>query len=156
MPIHTEITELSEIYASGRILALDPGLKRIGVAISDPDQIIATPLELIERRSWKHLLSCIKSLITTYDAKALVIGLPLGFEGKETEMSILAREWQRKFALSLSIPVFLEDERVSSYEAMKRLWISGKSPKEASKLVDSESAVVILETFLQRLREQAE
>ncbi|MCV4677138.1 Holliday junction resolvase RuvX, partial [Escherichia coli] len=65
-------------------------MKRIGVAISDPDQIIATPLELIERRSWKHLLSCIKSLITTYDAKALVIGLPLGFEGEETEMSILA------------------------------------------------------------------
>ncbi|MBO0181259.1 Holliday junction resolvase RuvX, partial [Vibrio parahaemolyticus] len=76
-------------------------------------------------------------------------GLPLGFEGEETEMSILAREWQRKFSLSLSIPVFLEDERVSSYEAMTRLWISGKSPKEASKLVDSESAVVILETFLQ-------
>lgn len=154
MSIGDKITKLSEIPPTGRIIALDPGLRRVGVAVSDPDRIIATPIERIEKGSWKRLLRNIESLIGHYDAKALVIGLPLAFDGQETDMSRLARDWARKFSLSLKIPVFLEDERVTSYEAARRLWDAGKSPRESSSLLDSEAAAIILETFLKRLKEQ--
>ncbi|MER3431814.1 MAG: Holliday junction resolvase RuvX [Blastocatellia bacterium] len=149
-----KFTKSSKLLARGRILALDPGRRRIGIAISDEDRLIATPLEKLERRAWKTLLSRVHDIIREYDAKALVIGLPLSFEGTETEMSRMAREWARRFELSLEIPVFLEDERVTSYEAAGRLWRRKKTKRETDELLDSEAAAIILETFLERLRAQ--
>lgn len=149
-----KITEPMELPTRGRILALDPGTRRVGIAVSDDNRLIATPLTRLERRSWKDLLSRVKEIIREFDAKVLVIGLPLSFEGSETEMSAMAREWARKFEASLAIPVFLEDERVTSYEAAGRLWRKGKNIRQAKELLDSEAAAIILETFLERIREQ--
>jgi putative Holliday junction resolvase len=145
-----EFTELSGLPAQGRILALDPGTKRIGVAICDGDRVVTTPLPRIDRSSWKKLLSEIKQLLQQFDAKALVMGLPLESDGSESEMSSEAREMARKFALSLEIPVFLQDERVTSYDANGRLWDKGVA--DAKDLVDSEAAALILSDFLDRLQ----
>ena len=143
-------TDMKTVPASGRILALDPGMKRIGVAVSDKDRVVATPLARIDRTSWKNLLSEIKQLLQEFDAKALVIGLPLESDGTESEMSAEARNMARKFSLSLQLPVFLQDERVSSYEANRRLW--DKGVVDSKDLVDSEAAAVILADFLDRLK----
>ena len=145
-----EFAELSGLPAQGRILALDPGTKRIGVAICDGDRVVTTPLPRIDRSSWKKLLSEIKQLLQQFDAKALVMGLPLESDGSESEMSSEAREMARKFAQSLEIPVFLQDERVTSYDAKGRLWDKGVA--DAKDLVDSEAAALILSDFLDRLR----
>ena len=144
-----EFADLSRLPAQGRILALDPGTKRIGVAICDGDRVVTTPLPRIDRSSWKKLLSEIKQLLQQFDAKALVMGLPLESDGRESEMSSEAREMARKFALSLAIPVFVQDERVTSYDAKGRLWDKGVA--DAKDLVDSEAAALILSDFLDRL-----
>ena len=147
---HPEIADLSSIPAQGRILALDPGTKRIGLAICDEHRVVTTPLPRIERTSWKKLLSEIEQLLQQFDAKALVIGLPLESDGSESEMSSEARGMARKFTLSLAIPVFLQDERVTSFDAKRRLW--DKRAADAKDLVDSEAAALILSDFLDRLR----
>lgn len=133
---------------NGRILGIDPGTRHIGLAISDKSRLIATPIEALKRKSWKKLLSDIQTVIGKYDAIAVVVGLPLNTDGSESEMSTEAREIVRKLGLSLGIPVFLQDERVTSYEARKRLWNRGIKPDETKQLVDSEAAAIILTDFL--------
>jgi len=66
-------------------------------------------------------------------------------------MSELARDWARKFSLSLDVPVVLQDERVTSYEARRRLWDKRISPRETRNLIDSQAAAVILGDFLDRI-----
>lgn len=146
-----EITDLSACPRRGRIIAIDPGTKRVGVAVSDPDQMIATPVRTLQRTSWKKLLSDIKETVSEFDAVAVVVGLPLGFEGDEIPMTTEATDIARKLSLSLEIPVFLQDERVSSYEARGRLWQRPKSAADVRSEVDSEAASVILSDFLARL-----
>lgn len=152
---HKETTnnaEFADIPSSGRILALDLGTKKIGVAVSDEMRIIASPVRTIERIGWKKLLLHIRSIIEEFDAKALVIGLPYNFDGSESEMSAEARRLARNFSLSLEVPVYLQDERATSYEAKSRLWERGVSLKDTKKKVDSEAAAIILSDFLDRLQ----
>lgn len=146
-----DFTDLSTVPADGRLIALDPGTKRIGVASCDELRMTTRPLPRLERESWKKLLITVKNLIEEFDAKALVIGLPLESDGTESVMSAEARRLARNFALSLSVPVYLQDERVTSYEAKGRLWLTGKDLKQAKDLVDSEAAAIILSDFLDRL-----
>ena len=145
------LADVSDVPSAGRILAIDTGTKRCGVAVCDELRVTTRPLAVIERSSWKKLLTNIKDLISEFDAKALVIGLPLESDGSESEMSTEARRMARNFALSLDVPVFLQDERVTSYEAKSRLWEQGKTVKESRRLVDSEAASIILADFLDRL-----
>ncbi len=145
------LTDVSAVPPEGRIIAIDPGTKRCGIAICDEMRVTTRPLPSIERSNWKKLLSNIKQIVSEYDAKALVIGLPLESDGSESEMSVEARSMARKFERSLDIPVFLQDERVTSYEAKHRLWESGVDLKSARKLVDSEAAAIILADFLDRV-----
>jgi len=134
---------------AGRILALDPGTKHVGAAVCDEMQMTTRPLPIIERSSWKELLLAVKAIISDFDAAALVIGLPLNTDGSESKMSAEAREMARKFRLSLDQPVLLQDERVSTHEARRRVWLSDPRTRAEQK-VDSEAARVILEDFLDR------
>lgn len=145
------LTDVFVPPAPGRILAIDPGTKRCGVAVCDELRVTTRPLTVIQRTSWKNLLTSVKTLVSEFDAKALVLGLPLASDGTESEMSAEARRLAHKFTLSLSIPVFLQDERVTSYEAKKRLWERGADLKESRQLVDSEAAAIILSDFLDRV-----
>lgn len=146
-----ENADVFDVPLKGRIVAIDPGTKRCGIAICDELRVTTRSLPFVERSSWKKLLSNIQQIVSEYDARALVIGLPLESDGSESEMSAEARSMARKFALSLDIPVFLQDERVTSYEAKRRLWESGVDLKDARKLVDSEAAAIILADFLDRI-----
>ena len=97
------------------------------------------------------MLSDIKESISQFDAVAVVVGLPLGFEGNEIPMTDEATDIAQKLSLSLEIAVFLQDERVSSYEARGRLWKRSGSTEDLRSEVDSEAASVILSDFLDRL-----
>lgn len=147
----SEITELSHLTENKRIIGIDPGTKRVGLSVSDETQTIARPLERIERTSWKKLLGQIVSVIEEFDACAVVIGLPLDSDGNKTDMTAEAADMARKLKLSLKIPVYVRDERSSSYEAKARLWEQGTSLSETRDLVDSEAAVIILEDLLAEL-----
>lgn len=142
------IADLSQLPPSGRILAIDPGTKRCGVAVCDELRVTTRPLPRIIRTSWKKLVLNIKQLVAELDAVAVVVGLPLESDGSDGPMTLEARDIARKLALSLEVPVLMQDERVTSYEAKHRLWSAGKTLEESRDLVDSEAAAVILDDFL--------
>jgi putative Holliday junction resolvase len=145
----SELEDLSLVPAEGRILAVDPGTKRIGVAVTDAERIVCTPLPVIERSSWKRLVLQIEAILNEFDAKAIVIGLPLESDGSENEMSAAAREMARKLRLTFDIPVFLQDERVTSYAAKSKLWAENRQ-KDLRGIVDSEAAAIFLSDFVDR------
>jgi putative holliday junction resolvase len=147
---HRDLTDVSDAPESGRIVALDVGTKRFGVAVCDELQFTTRPVRNIERRSWKKLLKEIITILEEFDAKALVLGLPYNTDGTESEMSLEVRRLARNFSLSLNIPVFLQDERVTSFEAKNLLYQQGFNPKEIVQRVDSEAAAIILSDFLDR------
>lgn len=145
------LTDVFDVPGHGRVIALDPGTKRIGVAVCDNLRVTTRPLPRLLRTSWKKMLLQVKNIIEEFDAKALVIGLPLESDGTESTMSQEARRMADNFSLSLNIPVFFQDERVTSYDAKARLWQSGKDLRETRDLVDSEAAAIILSDFLDRI-----
>lgn len=143
-----DFLDVFRVPASGRLVALDLGTKRIGVAVSDELQIVTRAVKTIDRTGWKKLLLQIKEILADFDAVGLIIGLPYNFDGSESEMSQEARRLAKNFSLSLEIPVILQDERVTSYEAKGRLWKEGVSDREFRQRVDNEAAAIILSDFI--------
>jgi putative Holliday junction resolvase len=132
----------------GRLLALDLGEKRIGAAVSDELWITVRPLPFLVRRNWKQLLVTVVELLQHFDAQALVIGLPLNLDGTEGEAAREARRIAHNFELSLKMPVYLQDERLTSREAESTLRAAGHTDADLRKYVDSESAAIILRDFI--------
>lgn len=145
-----QFTDPRTIPRRGRIVAFDLGSKWIGVAVSDESQSLATPVRTIERRSWKRTLSTLTDILAEFDAVGIIIGLPYNFDGTESEMSADARRFGRNLSFSVKIPIVLQDERVSTYEARRRLWARGVELKDTRSFVNSEAAAVILADFLDR------
>lgn len=133
-------------------MALDLGAKRVGVAVSDELQITATPLPFIERRSWKNLLRRVAAIIEAYDARGLVIGLPLGLDGSDGDAAQEARRIAENFGRSLNVPVYLQDERLTTFAAEEKLRSEGVRAEEIENRIDSESAALILRDFMEGVR----
>ena len=132
----------------GRLIAIDLGAKRIGVAVSDELQMTVTPLERVERRSWKDLLRRVAALIDDYDARALVIGLPLSLDGTESDAAQEAKRIAENFRRSLHVPIYLQDERLTTVAAESELKSRGVRASEGEKQIDSEAAAIILRDFI--------
>jgi putative Holliday junction resolvase len=133
---------------AGRLLALDLGAKRVGMAVSDEMQITVRPIEPLSRTNWKHLLRTVEATLESFDARALVIGLPLRLDGTEGEAAEEARRIARNFRLSLGLPVYLQDERLTTRAAEEALRAEGYDYEERRGLVDSRSAAIILQDFI--------
>ncbi len=138
--------------APGRLLALDLGAKRIGVAVSDELRITTRPLPMILRRSWKELLQQVAGLVQSFEAKGLVIGLPLRLDGVEGTAAEGVRGLAEKFRRSLSVPIYLQDERLTTFAANSDLKAAGLNESESKREVDSEAAAIILRDFIDRLQ----
>ena len=134
--------------APGRLLALDLGSKRAGVAISDELRITTRPLPFIPRRSWKDLLRQVAAIVETYDARAVVIGLPLNMDGTEGAAAAETRRLAENFRRSLDVPVFLQDERLTTLTAGAALKSERRRNDEVDERIDSESAAIILRDFM--------
>lgn len=130
------------------ILALDLGEKRVGVAVSDSLAISIKRIEALRRTNWKQMLRNVEELILRFDAKTLVIGFPLQLSGSAGDAALNIRSTAVKFAQSLPVPVYLQDERLSSVEAEENLRADGHTKQEVPHLIDSEAAAVILRDFL--------
>jgi putative Holliday junction resolvase len=149
-----DFTDVFRAPGTGRLLALDLGTKHVGIAVSDELQFTVCPVIVLERGGWKKFLKQVISYLEEFDAVGLVLGLPLEFDGSESEMSAEARRLARNFSLSVKVPVFLQDERVSSYDAKGYLTKLGLSEKEIWERVDSEAAAIILSDFINRREEE--
>jgi putative Holliday junction resolvase len=133
---------------TGPILALDPGEKLVGAAVSDEKLITIKRLSPLKRSNWKKLLQDVLSLIERFDVKTIVIGLPLSLDGSRGEAAQQAHRMAQNLARSVSLPVFLQDERLTSFEATENLKAEGKRREEIPALVDGEAAALILRDFL--------
>jgi len=129
-------------------MALDIGAKRIGVAVCDELRIAVRPLAPIQRRSWKRLLQEVGRLMDELEARTLVIGLPLRLDGSEGDAAADVRQLAEKFGQSLSIPVYLQDERLTTFSARDNLQAEGRNVKEITERIDSEAAAIILRDFI--------
>lgn len=134
---------------SGRILGLDVGSRRIGVAVSDPLGITAQGLHTIQRRNKRHDLAALEAVIRDYEVREIVVGLPLrmsGAEGTQSEkMQTFAEDLRKRFRL----PVHLWDERLTSAEANRLLRETELSIEKRAKAVDRMAAVLILQGWME-------
>jgi putative Holliday junction resolvase len=134
---------------AGPILALDLGAKFVGAAVSDDRLVTIKRLPPLKRSNWKRLLQEIVTLIQRYDAQTVVIGLPLNLDGTSGESAEKARQVARNLARSIPQPVYLQDERLTSFEAMGNLKAEGHKPEDLPDLIDGEAAAMILRDFIQ-------
>jgi putative Holliday junction resolvase len=135
--------------AKGRLMALDVGTKRIGVALCDESRFLATPKLIINRLSNQQDFEKITKFITENQVAAVVVGRPLNMDGSAIPMT----EFCERFAQNLDIflekklPIFLFEERLSSFEAREIKSLGGTSRKK-NKFIDDIAASVILQHFL--------
>ena len=134
---------------AGPILALDLGDKLVGAAVSDDRLVTINRLPPLKRSNWKRLLQDVVTLIRRYDAQTVVIGLPLRLDGSAGEAADKARQVATNLAKSIEQPVYLQDERLTSFEAMANLKTEGHKPGEIPALIDGEAAALILRDFIQ-------
>ena len=130
------------------IIALDLGEKRVGIAVSDALSISIKRLEALPRTNWKQMLRDVDDLVRLFDAQTVVIGLPLRLDGSAGDAALEVQSLALKFARSLKVPVYLQDESLSSVAAEENLRADGHKAEQVSALVDSEAAAVILRDFL--------
>jgi putative holliday junction resolvase len=133
----------------GRILGLDVGTRRIGVAISDPLGITAQGLETLQRSNKRRDFAALENLIRQYDVREIVVGLPLRMSGAEGvqsgKMQAFAEELRNRFQL----PVHLWDERLTSAEANRLLRETDLSIEKRAKAVDRMAAMLILQGWME-------
>jgi putative Holliday junction resolvase len=136
----------------GRRLAFDYGDVRIGVAVCDPDGILATPLEFLSTKS-PALKQSILHLCSEYEPTKIYVGLPLHLSGEHSESTSKALAFSEMLNEMVSCPVELIDERLTTSSASSSLSQAGVNAKDQRKKIDSQSAVVILESGLAKDRE---
>jgi putative Holliday junction resolvase len=133
----------------GRVLGLDVGSRRIGIAVSDPLGITAQGLETLQRQNKRQDLAALERVIREYEVREIVVGLPLrmsGAEGTQSEkMQVFAEELRKRFRL----PVHMWDERLTSAEANRLLRETELSIEKRAKAVDRMAAVLILQGWMQ-------
>lgn len=131
-----------------RFLCLDIGEKRIGIAVSDPFNSYALPVQTLNRKNLKADLEKIALLAKEKCATALVCGLPVNFDGTPSIQTNRAKFFIEKLKQALGLEIFEVDERCTSIEAEEVLIEQGKSRQERKGLVDSLAAASILQGFL--------
>jgi len=129
-----------------RILALDVGRRRIGIAISDPLAITARPHSTILRN--REAPAKIASIIQEMEVGQLIVGLPLHLSGAEGEQAADVRAFVQKLAERTSIPIEYRDERLTTVEAEQRLWDKRGDWRKRKKEIDAVAASVILQDYL--------
>jgi putative holliday junction resolvase len=139
-----------------RVLGIDLGSKRIGVAVSDGLGLTAQPSQTIARHGGMRDIDAIAAAMTAADADRIVLGLPLDCEGKEGDAARRARAFAEKLRAHLAVPVELVDESFSTVEAEAVLLAADVSRARRKQVVDKLAAAVILQRWLDARRRSEE
>jgi len=132
----------------GRILALDVGKRRIGLAISDPLGITAQGLETLERTNLREDLARLAQLAAERGVRLFLVGLPLHMSGDESAQSAFVRDFASRLAAAAGVPVEFWDERLTSKEAERALREGNATLQRKKRSVDRMSAMLLLESYL--------
>ncbi|SCK07544.1 putative holliday junction resolvase [Streptomyces sp. WMMB 714] len=137
----------------GRRLAVDVGDARIGVASSDPDGLLATPVETVPGRDLPGAHRRLAALVSEYEPIEVVVGLPRSLKGGEGPAAAKVRGFAEELARKITpVPVRLVDERLSTVTAAQGMRASGVSSKKGRSRIDQAAAVVILQSALETER----
>ncbi|GAA1988783.1 Holliday junction resolvase RuvX [Microbacterium pumilum] len=133
-------------FRRGVRLGIDVGKARVGVARCDPDGLLATPVETVQRddRSVERVVT----LAAEHSATEILVGLPLNMRGEDTASTTDARRFASELAAASELPVRLVDERLSTVSAHAALRESGRSQRSSRSIVDQVAAVVLLQQAL--------
>ncbi|MEK6525855.1 MAG: Holliday junction resolvase RuvX [Nitrospirota bacterium] len=134
-----------------RILALDPGTKRIGVALSDELGWTAQPLETYERRSVEADVAHIQRLVRMHNVRQVVMGLPIRMDGRMGPEAESAQRFLETLERGLNVPVIAWDERLTSKSAEQMLIEANVSRKKRKGAVDRVAAALLLQSYLESL-----
>lgn len=137
-------------FSGARIIALDVGERRIGVAVSDPLGLSAQGLSTVQRSNLAADLERLKDLAHTYNAQAWLLGLPLHMSGSEGRQAGKIRAFGRKIHAATHLPVEYWDERLTTVEATRVLRSAALSREKSRQAVDRLSAVILLQSYLDR------
>ncbi len=135
-----------------RILGLDPGRRRIGVAVSDETELIATPRGVIVVKYPDQVFKAISRLVEENEAGKVVVGLPLQLNGQEGIEARRARNFGAGLEKFLTIPVDFMDERLTSVEADRLLIEAGVKARKRRANLDATAAAIILQAYLDSKR----
>ena len=132
-----------------RAIGVDLGARRIGIAVSDPGGVLATPVTVLLRTPDRaRLHRQIADLVAEYEAAAVVVGLPLSLDGSDGPAATSARQEAAELAMLLDVPVHLHDERLTTVTAHRLLAATGIDERARRKVIDSAAAAVLLQTWL--------
>jgi putative Holliday junction resolvase len=131
---------------TGRRIGIDVGKVRIGVAMSDPHGILATPVETVARGAGD--LAALLAHADELSAIEFIVGLPLALSGKDSASTQDARDFAARIAQASALPVRLVDERLTTVSASRALQASGKNSKKSRPVIDQVAAVIILQQAL--------
>lgn len=133
-----------------RIIGLDIGDARIGVAISDPLGTTAAGIEAIKRVNMAQDLEAVKQIAERHGAVEIVLGFPQNMDASDADHVERIRTFGRKLAQATGLPIVYEDERLSTISAIRTLTVQGIKPGKNKGLDDMQSAAIILQKFLDR------
>jgi putative Holliday junction resolvase len=139
----------AQLGKPGRVLAIDLGDRRMGLALSDPLGLTAQGLPTVERRNRREDMNYLKSVARKNAVSTIVLGNPLNMDGSQGPQSAEAVEFASKLQKHLNLEVRLWDERLTSVEANRLLREAGLGPEQRAKSVDQVAAVLLLENFLE-------
>ncbi len=139
---------MSEI---GRIMGIDYGVRRIGIAVSDPSRMIAQALPTIQLKGMKQILAVMEIIINEKNVTEIVVGMPLNLKGEMTDAAQKVEKFMQLLQNQFKLPVHSWDERWTSIAAQRTIWEFGKSPSRHKERVDQISAILILQSFLDHL-----
>lgn len=135
----------------GRVIGLDLGDARIGIAVSDPARTLAVPVGTV-RAGAPQDLRAIAELVRDHDATAVVVGHPLLLSGQRGDRAQRAESFADALRAVLDVPVHLQDERLSTVEASRALRTAGRSAREERAVIDASAAAIVLQSWLDRER----
>lgn len=134
---------------TGRLMGIDHGERRIGVALSDPLRIIASPHSIITRTTDADAIATLVGLIRAEQVSKVVIGLPTGTDGGVGQQAAIVIHWARKLAEAIEQPIVFWDESYSSADALEMQRASGKRKKRGDRTpLDDVAAAAILQEYL--------
>jgi putative Holliday junction resolvase len=136
---------------TGRALGLDPGQRRIGVAVSDATRTIASPVGFIDTKN-NDVARTLRGLCNEYEVTVVVIGLPISLDGSEGPSAERAREFAEEVHEATGLDIEFHDERFTSRTAEAALIEGGVSRKSRKEKRDQVAAAVMLQSFLDRKR----
>jgi putative Holliday junction resolvase len=138
---------------TGVRIGIDVGKARVGVARSDRDGLLATPIETLPRNA--GTIPALGTLIAELEPVEIVVGLPLSLSGADTASTTDARDFARALAESVTVPVRLVDERLTTVSAQRALHDVGRRAKGSRPVIDQVAAVIILQNALDSERTAA-